>query len=142
MSNIVGHAERVQSEGKPDVFYGEIAVGGISGEVYLIPYADKRSDKSPDYEVKMRGFSGDWESYGNAWAKKMKVGGDMLSVTFDAPQLPQPVYVAMFPDDEQPKDTPKNKAASWSFTWSRPRRAGGPAMAQPAQAATSDAIPF
>lgn len=90
----------------------------------------------------MRGFNGAWESFGNAWRKKMKVGGHMFSVTLDAPQLPKPIYVAMFPDDEQPKDTPKNLPASYSLSWSRPRRQSGPVNAPPADAPANDQIPY
>lgn len=127
MSIECGYALRVENEGKPTVFRGEVNLGRINGEFYLIPHPQVRNPgKSPEYAVKMKSANGDFATVGNAWVKKMNAGGSFFSVTVDHPFLTEkPVYLSVFPDDEQPKDTPKSKPANYSVRWSRPRAGAG-----------------
>lgn len=141
-----GYALRRDVEGKPTVYNGEIDFGNIIGEFYLIPHVNVRTENSPQYEFKMRNRSGAFGSVGNAWVKKLKTGGSFFSITIDHPHITdKPVYIAAFPDDEQPKDTPKNAPANFTLRWSRPRAgAGGQDFGggAPAPATGDDQIPY
>lgn len=118
MSIDLGYMLRKQVDGKPDVFHGELNHSEYTGEFYLIP-AEKRTDNSPDYVVKVI-LGGGWQERGAAWLKPMKTGGKYLSLSIDGPEFGQRFYVSGFPDDEQPKDTPKGAPVCYSLKWSRP----------------------
>jgi uncharacterized protein (DUF736 family) len=145
MSIEVGHCERVISEGKPDVFYGELAVEGLQSDFYIVPVPDKRTERSPDMALKIRGRNGQWVHFGNVWLKDFRNGaGQFMSIQIDGYNLPAPVNVAAFPDDEQPKDTPKGRPSQYTIRWGRPRGGrGAPPMDQGAAAAPlNDEIPY
>lgn len=141
-----GYCLRRESEGKPDVFEGEINFRSIEGHFFLVPHAEKRKENSPDYLFKLKNpRSGDFDQVGNAWVKDMKAGGSFFSITVDHPALTQaPVYLAAFPDDTQPKDTPKGKSANFTLRWGRPKvgARSDDAAAAAASGVGSDAIPF
>ncbi|OEJ64663.1 DUF736 family protein [Magnetovibrio blakemorei] len=122
-----GYVLRRDVEGKPTVYAGEIDFGNIIGDFYLIPVAEKRDPvKSPDYEMKMKSRSGQYGVVGQCWVKKLKAGGSFFSITVDHPHMTdKPIYLAAFPDDEQPKDTPKGKPANFTLRWSRPKAGNG-----------------
>jgi len=138
-----GYLLRKDVEGKPTVFHGEIDTVSISGEFYLIPHASKRNEKSPDYAFKIKNRAGDFTHFGNAWAKQFKAGkGEFFSITVDGPGMGSPVYVAAFPDDDQPEGTDKKKPANYTIKWGR-KKAGAPATvgdAGPGQ--QDDEIPY
>jgi uncharacterized protein (DUF736 family) len=145
MSIDVGHCERVVSEGKPDVFYGELAVEGLQTDFYIVPAAAKRKDTSPDMNLKIRGRDGSWVHFGNVWLKDFKTGGgQFMSIQIDGYSLPAPINVAAFPDDEQPKDTPKGRPSQYTLRWGRQRggRGGPPVDNGGAQAPLNDEIPY
>ena len=138
----VGHLERIEKEGKPIVFGGQVEVGEVIGDVYLIPIAGPKRDpkNSPDYQVKLRKPNEDgYRSRGAAWVKEFKDGsGQFFSITFDAPEFLRPVYVAAFPDDEQPKDAKAD--VFFTMRWGRAKpRDGGAANPDPV---ADDAIPY
>ena len=122
-----GHLERVEREGKPIVYYGEINMPNVSGEICLVPRREKRSEDSPDFEIKVKSPGRDWFPMGAAWAKKHKDGrGIFFTLTLDHPGMAQPIYCAAFADDEdkQPKDA--DFPVNYTIIWGRaPKAAGG-----------------
>ncbi|MGB0749701.1 MAG: DUF736 family protein [Magnetospiraceae bacterium] len=141
MSIECGYCIRQEVPGKPTVFHGELEnIPNIGGEFYLIPHPTKRGENSPDYAFKIRAQDGNFVHFGNAWIKNFKDGGgSFFSITIDGPGMGAPVYVSAFPDDEQPKETPKDKPSNFTIRWGRPR--GGMSMAAN-QAPVNDAIPY
>ena len=137
-----GHLERVEREGKPVVYMGQIELPQITGDIALIPHAAKRSESSPDYAVKIRTPGRDYMPSGNAWVKKFKSqAGNFFSITVDNPGMAAPVYVSAFPDDDQPKDA--KHPSFFTIQWGRPRRGAGLPEADPAgDAVTTDEIPY
>lgn len=145
MSIECGYLIRKQVEGKPTVFHGEIDLAQIAGEFYLIPHAEKRDpEKSPDYAFKIRGRSGDFVHFGNAWRKPFKKQkGDFFSITIDGPGMDRSVTVNAWPSDQQPDGTPKGEPANYDIKWQRPKPGaaavvGGGSAGEP----IDDEIPF
>lgn len=141
--NEVGHLERMETEGRPTVFMGEVLLPQISGEVCLVPHHSKRSAQSPDFAVKVRSRKGTpWVQMGNAWVKSTKEAKpvDFFSITIDGPTLAAPIYVSAFPDDQQPgKST--DKPSQFSIRWQRQR--GQRQAAMPADVPPlDDEIPY
>lgn len=140
MSQNVGYLLRRKVEGRDDVFGGELHLPQISGPVYLIPHDTRRQENSPHYALKVRCSDGDYRPFGNAWVKAMKAGGKMFSITVDGPTMPAPIYVAAFPDDEQPKEAAKGEPHCYTIRWGRPKR---PAHIPAATSdVLADAIPY
>ena len=138
----VGHLERLERQGKPPGFIGQIQVGNIVGEIALKLLPSKRTENSPDYEVLLRPENvRSWGVRGAAWVKEFKDGkGQFFSITIDGPEQDAPCYVAAFPADEQPKETPKDKPAIYNIRWGRPRGVNSGVATTPA--ALDDEIPF
>lgn len=139
----VGHLERVERPNKPVVYLGEIMLGRVSGDICLVPAKVKRTDQSPDFEVKLRQHGTPaWVASGAAWRKPSKDRtGFYFSVTVDGPDFVKPYYVAAFADDEQPKDTAKDKPVFFTVKWGRPR-GGGQAPAAGERQSVDDEIPY
>ncbi len=139
MSIDLGYMLRKQVEGKPEVFHGEINHSEYTGEFYLIPVTEKRTDNSPDFVVKV--FLGGWQERGAAWLKPMRTGGKYFSLSIDGPEFGQRFYLSGFPDDEQPKDTPKGAPVVYSLKWSRPDASKRSAPVTPATGGGRDGMP-
>lgn len=138
--NEVGHLERLDVKGRPTVYTGEVLLATLAGDIYLIPHPAKRSDQSPDFAIKFRARADQpFVAMGNAWIKKTTKGKpvEFFSLTFDGPTLPAPIYVAAFPDDQQP-GKPEDKPSQFTIRWQRQR--GGAAAAQATGAALSEAL--
>lgn len=127
MAQNFGYLNRKEADGKT-YFEGYITLPQMTGKVFLVP-REKRSDNAPDFTLKLRTDRGDFE-HGATWLKTMRDGRDMLSITIDAPHMPQPVYISGFPDD--------NEETRFNVVWSRPR-AG--ASARPVEGAEMG-VPF
>ena len=142
MSIELGYLLRVDVEGKPSVYHGEISFDGYDGEVFLVP-AVKASDKSPDYTVKLK-IADAWQERGGAWRRPLKKGGFLLSLGIDGPEFRQGLNAAAFPDDEQPRETPKNNPATFTIKWSRakPQAAAPNASASTSGGPVADEIPY
>ena len=124
MSIECGYLLRVQSEGRPDAFKGEIELQQISGVFFLVPHVDVRvPGRSPTHSFKVKNLAGDFVHFGNAWQKQFKNGkaGYFFSITIDGPGMPHSVTVNAWPDDDQPKDTPKDHPANFTVKWQRPK---------------------
>ena len=139
----IGHLEVLKKPGKPTVYMGEISMPEFTGDICLVPYpADSgRKANAPAHKTMLRVPGRDWFHGGNSWRKDMKAGGWFHSVTIDGPGFANPVYLAGFPDDEQPKDTKPDDPAQFTLKWGRPRggRSGGGA---PARSVSDDHIPY
>ncbi len=136
----VGHLERIDNETRPTVYMGQIAMQGAQGDIALIPRRDRRSDRSPDFDVKIIAPGRDWMIAGAAWIKPFKDGsGAFFSLTIDHPGLSQPIYVSAFPDDAEKQPKEAEHPINYSIVWGRPRR-NGPVAADPVMA--SDSIPY
>lgn len=144
-----GYLLRVQSEGKPDAFKGEIELQQISGIFFLVPHAAVRNPgKSPTHSFKVKNRAGDYVHFGNAWQKEFKSGqkGYFFSITIDGPGMPHSITVNAWPDDEQPKETPKEYPANFTVRWQRPKPQGatviGGGSEAPASGVDQDEIPY
>lgn len=115
----VGKLRRYEGDAdNPQYFKGEMQASFYSGDVFIVPVDDKRSEGSPDWMVKVPDPAGGWQEFGAAWTKKTKVGEEFLSITFDDPMMPHPVYVSAFPLDQQPEDGSEH----YRVVWTRARR--------------------
>lgn len=143
MSIEVGFLELLKRDGKPNVLLGEINMAGLAGEIAMGPVKVRRDPvNSPHMEIQMKGPRG-WYEAGKAWKKDFTEGGGYFySLTFDGPQMEKPIYVAAFPDEDQPKDTPKGEAAQWTLKWGRPRGNRRSVMPDDGGASLNDEIPF
>lgn len=118
-----GHLERVDHETRPTVFMGQVNMPGVSGDICLTPKASKRSDKSPDFDVKIQTPGRDWMIAGAAWTKQFRDGsGDFFSITIDHPGLTNPIYVSAFPDDDDKQPKEAEYPINYSINWGRLRR--------------------
>lgn len=140
MSIELGYLFAREVEGKPTVYQGEIRFQKYSDAIYLIPQP-KKSDKSPDFAVKLK-VGDDYEERGGAWRRPLKAGGFMLSVAIDGPEFAEPLNAAAFPDDNQPKDTPKNAPVNFTIRWSRIKPRDGAPTASGAKPSLEDEIPY
>lgn len=139
----VGHLEIVKKPGKPVVYLGEISMPEFTGDICLTPYEKDESRKptAPTHKVMLRTEGGGWFHGGNSWRKAMKVGPFFHSVTIDGPGFRAPIYLAGFPDDDQPKETKADDPAMFTLKWGRPRSNRG-AGSQTAAASIGDEIPY
>ncbi|MBL4766481.1 MAG: DUF736 family protein, partial [Rhodobacteraceae bacterium] len=113
-------------------YIGEIDVAGIKGRCALIPVGEKRTERSPDYSVKIE-RGGRYVDFGSAWIKSPQSGGsDFLSINIDHELLQDAVNCAAFPPSEDADND------EWAIVWGRPR--GGKARA--AAEKVEDEIPW
>ncbi len=78
-------------------YVGTIRTLTVNVKTKLVPNDNRENDKAPAYRV----FAGQAE-LGAAWPTKSKGEGarDYLSVKLDDPSFPEPIYAALFDDDE------------------------------------------
>lgn len=116
----VGHLERVEKPNRPVAYLGQIMLGKVSGDICLTPVKSKLTDKFPDFDVKLRPHGQpEWSAGGGAWRHAMKAGGHCFTLSLDGPLFDERIRVSAFPDDEQPKDQPKDKPAFFTVVWKR-----------------------
>ena len=80
-------------------------VGTIKAK--LVP-AERTSEKAPDFRV----FAGAIE-FGAGWKKKSEQGRDYVSLKFDDPSFPNPIYATMVEVEGE---------EGYPVIWSRPNR--------------------
>lgn len=133
MAKQIGTLKETASKTTGEIGYmGRIDVAGMEGACALVPVAHKRSDGSPDYDLKFQ-RNGRWLDFGAAWLKTPQAGGDeFLSITVDHELLEKAVYVAAFPPSEDDDND------EWHIVWGRPRGGNARGAAQP----VDDEIPY
>ena len=136
----VGHLERVEIEGKPVVYRGEVTVAGmLDGELFLFENTDLRVEKSPNWHVKYRPVGGSVMPLGAGWNGRTKESDQLyISLSLDAPTMPQRLYLSAFAAEEQPEHATKDAPCIMNIKWTRPRARTAPAMASP----LADGIPY
>jgi len=82
-----------------------LALGTIKAK--LVP-AERTSEKAPDFRV----FAGAIE-FGAGWKKKSEQGRDYVSLKFDDPSFPNPIYATMVEVEGE---------EGYPVIWSRPNR--------------------
>jgi uncharacterized protein (DUF736 family) len=88
-------------------YKGRVRTLTLNTEVELV-LCDAGGDGAPQYRI----FSGGSE-LGAVWEKTSDAGRDYLSLKFDDPALPAPIYASLFADDEGDK---------YSLVWQRPTK--------------------
>lgn len=137
-----GYLNAIVAAGKPEAYMGELNVAGVFvGDVFLVKSAKKISEKSPDFEVKIRRGDGPWMAVGGAWRNEMDKGGYCFGIAIDAPFMSGPLNVTAFPDDEQPKDAEPDKPSAFTIKWRR-ARPRNMAMAGAGAVQIDDEIPY
>ena len=82
-----------------------LALGTVKAKIVA---AERTSEKAPDYRV----FAGAIE-FGAGWKKKSEQGRDYVSLKFDDPSFPNPIYATMVEVEGE---------EGYPVIWSRPNR--------------------
>ena len=140
MSKKVGHLYETPSAETGVIGYvGEIGLAMVEGPIALAPVDSKRSERSPDFTVKVRTRRYGWQDHGLAWWKEPNDPrrAKFLSIRLDHETMVQPVNVAAFPPVPEEGDEPDR----WLIVWGR-ARGGAARQAPPADPRADDEIPF
>jgi uncharacterized protein (DUF736 family) len=86
-------------------YKGRVRTLTINTEMELV-LSDAGGDGAPQYRIFSNG-----SELGAVWEKTSDAGRDYLSLKFDDPALPAPIYASLFADDE---------GDTYSLVWQRP----------------------
>ncbi|AMK18277.1 MULTISPECIES: DUF736 domain-containing protein [Sphingobium] len=87
-----------------DTFTGTLKTLTLNAKITFKP-AEKETDKAPDFRVHSNTVE-----FGAAWKKTSREGRDYLSVKFDDPTFPAPIYATLSETDT---------AGEYALIWSR-----------------------
>ncbi|MEO0611782.1 MAG: DUF736 family protein [Pseudomonadota bacterium] len=89
MSNI-GTLERVTTDSGVVFFRGKIRTLKVNADFRVIEHREEdiRTDNSPTHDLRMKDADDNLISVGSAWSKQTNDGGEMFSLSFTDPDLP------------------------------------------------------
>jgi len=89
MSNI-GNLEKVTNDNGFTFFRGKIQTLRVNADFRVVPHKDEdiRTENSPTHDLKMKNAEDNYISVGSAWSKQTNDGGEMFSLSFTDPDLP------------------------------------------------------
>ncbi|MCZ7559659.1 MAG: DUF736 domain-containing protein [Burkholderiaceae bacterium] len=87
-----------------DGFTGTLRTLTLNVKVKLVPNDKGNSENAPDFRLQAAGHD-----IGAAWKKTSETGREYLSVTFDDPSFPAPVYARLI----------EGEAGTHDLIWSR-----------------------
>lgn len=93
-------------------YKGKVNTMNINFNFFMQEISDKKSDKTPDFNIFLSNGTNEPPSIGAAWKKvsnKNEKRTEFFSISFDDPSFDKPLNVAAFPDGSD----------SWNITWDR-----------------------
>lgn len=91
-----------------DGYIGTLRTLTLNAKAKLVPNDKGDSEKAPDFRLQSGGHD-----IGAAWQKTSEAGREYLSITFDDPSFPAPVYARLIEGED----------GKHHLLWSRPQTA-------------------